>query len=420
MLEQYQLHDNIICIDFKSYYATVECIRRGLDPNQVKLVVANPKGGAGAIALALSPGLKNCGYGGRPRLREVIDEPELIVVPPRMQKYIDMSLEILQIYLEFVAREDIFIYSIDEVFIDVTKYLKLYQLSAYQFAKKIMQTVYERTQILSTCGIGPNMLLAKFALDIESKHTKEMIAKWDYQDLPQKLWPIMDMTNVWSIGKKKQIRLNRLGLYTIGDIANSDVKLLIKEFGILGEELYLHANGIDISKLQEAQTRKRKSIGRGHTMQESYYNEQLLSIMWELNYEVMLELQRIKKKCSQITIGWSYDFTSQQKSFNKTLKINPTDQFTITNEYITDFYKRYYLKDVGVRKIMISLSGLTTLEREQFDLFQPKREKKSNDLEKTLYSIRQKYGNDAANISVASDTKAISKKRKDLIGGHHA
>ncbi len=421
MFEQYRLYDNVICIDFKSYYATVECIKRNLDPETAKLCVANPHGGPSAIALALSPGLKKCGFGGRPRLREMLDEPDLIVVTPHMQDYIDMSITILKIYLEFVAREDIFVYSIDEVFIDLTKYLKLYQLTAYELAKKIMHTVYERTSVLSTCGIGPNMLMAKFALDIESKHTPEMIAEWTYADLPKKLWPILDMTDVWSIGKRKQIRLNKCGYLTIGDIANGDVKQLINEFGILGEEMYLHANGIDISKIQDTVTRIRKSVGRGHTLTESYHNENVLSILWELNYEVTLELQKIEKLASTLTIAWSYDYNLHKKSFAKTIKINPTNKIARTNEYIKELFNKYYIPNTGVRKISISFSGLSDENMQQLDLFSTQKEREENaDLEKTLFAIRQKHGPEAANTSVSHKVGAISKKRKDLIGGHHA
>ncbi len=421
MFEQYKLNDNIICIDFKSYYATVECIKRGLDPEKVKLCVANPKGGPGAIALALSPGLKKAGINGRPRLREMLMIPDLIVVKPNMQDYIDMSVRILKIYLEFVAREDIFIYSIDEVFIDLTKYLRLYNLSAFAMAQKMMAEVYKQTKILSTCGIGPNMLIAKFALDIESKHTKSKIAEWTYSDLPDKLWPIMDMTDVWSIGKGKAKRLNRLGIYTVGDIAKSDVKLLIREFGILGEELYLHAHGIDISKIQDTSTRIRKSIGRGHTLIESYYNENVLSILWELNYEVVLELQKLQKKASQLTIAWSYDFNSHQKSFSKTIKIMPTNKIKQTNQYIAELFAKYYVPNNGVRKIMISFSGLDQGKVQQLDLFTSQKERQINDqLEQTLFAIREKHGSSAVNISVSKSETAISTKRANLIGGHHA
>lgn len=419
MFEQYRLHDNILCIDFKSYYATVECIKRGLDPFKTMLCVANHENGPSAVCLAISPALKAAGFSGRPRLRNLLDVEGLIVVKPHMADYINKSIEILKIYLNYVAREDIYVYSIDEAFLDVTNYIKLYNKSDYELAKIIMDDVYKKTKILSTCGIGPNMLIAKFALDIESKHTKDMIAKWDYADLQEKLWPIMKMRDVWSIGFNKQRRLNKMGLFTIGDIANCDVKLLVKEFGIMGEELYLHANGIDISKVNTQDLRKRKSISRAQTLNENYYNEHVLNILLELNYEVVLELQKLKRYASMMTVAWNYEMGVNVRGFSRTFIINSTNSFMQTSEYIKHYFKLYYLKNTGVRKITISFSKLNVNQILQYDLFNPVKDSKAN-LEKTLLEIRTKHGDDAARLSLSYANKAIGKKRSKLIGGHNA
>ncbi len=419
MLEQYKLNDNIICIDFKSYYATVECIKRGLDPLKAKIVVANHENGPSAVCLAVSPALKALGISGRPRLRDIIDIPGLIVVKPRMQDYVDKSVQILKIYLKYVAREDIYIYSIDEAFIDLTNYLKFYKMSDYELAKKIMNDVKEQTGILSTCGIGPNMIMAKFALDIESKHNADMIAKWKYEDLPEKLWPIMKMRDVWSIGAGKQKRLNQMGIYTIGDIANTPVERLIKEFGILGEELYLHVHGIDMSKVNTQSIRVRKNLGRGHTLSENYYNEDVLNIILEINYEVMLELQKLKQYTSNISISWAYEMKSNIRGFSKATKISSTNSFIATSRVIKKIFEEHYIKNTGVRKISISLGGLTDNQIFQYDLFErpPKKDAK---LEETLLHLRKKFGDDAARLSLSNKEKAIGKRRSSLIGGHNA
>ncbi len=419
MLEKYKLYDNVICIDFKSYYATVECIKRGLDPLTTKLVVANHDNGPSAVCLAISPAVKAMGFSGRPRLRDIIDTPDLIIVKPHMQDYVDRSIQILKIYLKYVAREDIYIYSIDEAFLDLTNYLSLYQIDDYSLAKQIMEDVYEQTGVLSTCGIGPNMLMAKFALDIESKHTKDMIAKWDYTDIPDKLWPIMKMQDVWSIGRGKQKRLNKMGIYTIGDIAQTPVERLIKEFGILGEELYLHVHGIDISKVNTQSIRVRKNIGRGHTLSENYYNEEVLTILLEINYEVLLELQKLKQFTSNISISWAYEHASMVNGFSKTLKITSTNSFLETANVIKRVFAQHYLPDTGVRKVAISLGGLTDQQIYQYNLFS-KAPKNDAKLEATLLKLRQKYGDDAARISVSKQEKAIGKRRSTLIGGHNA
>ncbi len=419
MLDKYKLRDNVICIDFKSYYATVECIKRGLDPLTTRLAVANHENGPSAVCLAISPALKEIGVSGRPRLREIIDIPDIIIVKPRMQDYVDRSVQILKIYLDYVALEDIYICSIDEAFLDLTNYLKLYKTTDYELAKRIMADVKNQTGILSTCGIGPNMLMAKFALDIESKHTPDMIAKWDYEDLPEKLWPIMKMRDVWSIGAGKQKRLNKMGIYTIGDIANTPVERLIKEFGILGEELYLHVHGIDISKVNTQSIRIRKNLGRGHTLSENYYNEDVLNIILEINYEVMLELQRLKQYTSTISISWAYEMKSNVSGFSKAIKIPSTNSFFATSQVIKRIFEQNYTPNIGVRKISISLGGLTDNQILQYDLF-AKTPKKDAKLEETLLHLRKKFGDDAARLSLSNKEKAIGKRRSTLIGGHNA
>lgn len=419
-MEKYKLDDAIICIDFKSYYASVECVKRGLNPMEVPLCVANEEGGDGAIVMAASPALKEYGFPSRCRLRELKEVPDLFVVKPSMQDYIDQSLEILKIYMRYVSRKDIFIYSIDEVFIDLTNYLTLHKKDVYSLAKEIIDKVFEETKIICTCGIGKNMIMAKFALDIESKHCKNNIAHWDYEDIPKKLWPITDLTDVWSIGRGKQKRLNKMGLYSVGDIANTDVNRLIKEFGILGEELYLSVHGIDVSKIadQEYET-KNKSIGRGHTFTEDYVDDEVLSALLEINFEVMLELKKTKKKAGLISVFWSYSFAVGEDAFATSLQITPTSKYQHSAKYIQEIFKYNYTKGKGVRKISVSFGNLSSSEIEQIDLFNPI-SKKDENLEEALLEIQEKFGVASVLIGESNGKKSIAKKRSKLIGGHNA
>ena len=168
-----------------------------------------------------------------------------------MEEYLKYSTDIVEIYLRFISEEDIYVYSVDEVFIDYTGYVNYYKMSDYEFAKMLLKTIYKETKIYATCGIGPNMLMAKLALDIESKHSPDFIAKWKYEEISKKLWPVTPLSKMWGIGRNMERNLNKLGLFKIGDIANYDVKKLKKKFGVIGEELYYHTHGIDMSMIQE-------------------------------------------------------------------------------------------------------------------------------------------------------------------------
>ena len=280
-MDELRLHRTIMCIDLKSFYASVECALLGLDPFKTPLVVADHERGGGSIVLAVSPYLKKFGVPGRCRIYELPTNIKIIFQKPRMEKYLEYSTKIVEIYLRFVSEEDMYVYSIDEVFLDLTEYMNFYKKTDVQIAKMIMNEIYKETKVYSTCGIGPNMLIAKLALDIESKHSPDFIAKWDYDDLPQRLWPISPLSEMWGIGRNMEAHLNKMGMHTIGDIAQSDVKRLKRKFGIIGEELYYHTHGIDLSRIQDKNKIKpiSKSYGTGQTLFRDYYPPDVYQII---------------------------------------------------------------------------------------------------------------------------------------------
>lgn len=207
---------NIIAIDLKSFFASCECIDRGLDPFTTPLVVCNPKQ-KGAITLAVTPYLKQFGVPGRCRIYDInkYKFPRGTVImkaPPRMSLYVEKSKEVIETYLEFVSKEDMHIYSIDEVLLDVTSYLKMYKLTDYELALKILKRIKEKTGLTATAGIGPNLMMAKVAMDIDAKHVKNNIAKWTYDDVKTKLWEITPISKMWGIGSRMESNLNKLGL----------------------------------------------------------------------------------------------------------------------------------------------------------------------------------------------------------------
>ena len=262
---------HILCIDLKSFFASVECVERHLDPFTTPLVVANKRQGNGAITLAVTPYLKAQGIPGRTRLYQIPKNISYQIVPPRMKRYIQKSKEVISIYLDFVAKEDLHIYSIDECFLDVTSYLHYYQKTDVELAEEILKTIEQKTGLTATCGISHNMLLAKLSMDIEAKKYKNGIAKWGKEDIETKLWPVTPLSKVWGIGNRLEKRLNNLGIYTMYDLAHANPQILEKKFGIIGRELWEHANGIDntvISKINH--TPKEKSISHSQVLLKDY------------------------------------------------------------------------------------------------------------------------------------------------------
>ena len=231
-----------LCIDLKTFYASCECVMRNLDPFETNLVVADPSRGKGAICLAISPKLKAMGIRNRCRLFEIPDGIEYITAMPQMKKYMEFSSKIYSIYLRYIAKEDIYPYSIDEMFLDVTTYLSLYKTTPEKLAKALMNKIRSELGLPSACGIGTNLFLAKVALDITAKHTKDNIGYLDEEKFRKELWDHHPLTDFWQIAGGISRRLNNLGIYTMKDIVMADSERLYKEFGINAEILIDQAN----------------------------------------------------------------------------------------------------------------------------------------------------------------------------------
>ena len=217
-----------LCIDLKSFYASVECVERNLDPFEANLVVADPSRGDGAICLAVSPALKNKGIKNRCRVFEIPKTIKFITATPRMKLYMQYSADIYGIYLKYVSKDDIHIYSIDECFLDITQYLHLYNLSARELAKKIIDDVRKSTGICATVGIGPNLFLAKVALDITAKHSPDNMGFLDEDKFKRTIWHHKPITDIWNIGHGITKRLARIGIVDLYDVAHADEKILYK------------------------------------------------------------------------------------------------------------------------------------------------------------------------------------------------
>lgn len=245
-----------LCIDLKSFYASVECVERGLDPMKTNLVVADPERTEKTICLAVSPSMKALGVKNRCRVFEIPKGIEYITAPPRMQKYIDYAAKIYGVYLKYISKDDIYVYSIDEAFIDVTEYLDYYGLSPKGTAIMLMNEVLDKVGVRAACGIGTNLYLAKIALDITAKHSEDFIGELDEESYRLTLWDHLPLTDFWRIGHGTEKRLNEHGLFTMRDIAQANEDTLYRIFGIDAELLIDHAFGREPTTIAE--------IGRAH------------------------------------------------------------------------------------------------------------------------------------------------------------
>ncbi len=410
---------NILCIDLKSFFASCECVERGLNPFTYPLVVANKNQGDGAITLAVTPYLKKQGVKSRGRLFEIPKHIKYEIVNPKMSLYIEKSKEVVGIYLDFVSEEDLHIYSIDECFLDITNYLKLYKKSDMELAQLILDTIFKKTGLTATCGIGPNMLLAKIAMDIEAKHNKNNIAKWTYEDIENKLWKIKPLTEMWGIGKRMAFNLNKMNIYSVGDLAKYNKNILKDKFGVMGLELWNHANGIDLSIIKDyKKLAKSESYSHSQVLFKDYNSENIQIIISEM-VDVLTQRLRFNNKLTK-SIGFGIGYSKEEiGGFYHTIKLDiPTDSSYEILKYCLIIFDKFY-ENMPIRKVTISLSSLQRKENVQLNLFDIKEDgnKKIND---TVDKIKGKYGKNSLlkATNLLNDSTAIERNKK--IGGHYS
>ncbi|MGD9964622.1 MAG: damage repair protein [Candidatus Izemoplasmatales bacterium] len=421
-MEEYKLHRNILCIDLKSFYASVECAISGLDPFKTPLVVADKERGGGSIVLAVTPYLKSLGVPNRLRVYELPKNIDIIYRKPRMERYLEYSTKIIEIYLKFISEDDLYVYSVDEVFLDFTEYLDYYKKTDYEIAKMIMSEIYNQTKIYSTCGIGPNMLIAKLALDIESKHSPEFIAKWSYEDLPNKLWPIKPLSKMWGIGKNMERNLNAIGIEKIEDLANYDVKKLKKKFGVIGEELYYHSHGIDMSLIQEKLRLKpaSKSYGIGQTLFQDYYEPEIYQIIQEMVDDVCRRLRISKKKATTVHFGLGYS-KDIGGGFARQMKLTqPSSNESHIYHLCLKIMKKFY-NDSPIRIVRVTVTGLIDDHDYQINLFEDiQTVMKEKAVFNAVDEIKEKFGKNSVNRASSELKASTIKSRNEMIGGHNA
>ena len=411
-----------ICIDLKSFYASVECLERGLDPLTTKLVVADPERSEKTICLAVSPALKALGVPGRCRVFEIPKGIDYIMAPPRMQLYIDYSAEIYSVYLKYIAKEDIHVYSIDEVFMDVTDYLTMYQMTARELGIEIMRDVYCTTGVIASLGIGTNLYLAKIAMDITAKHSEKHIGELDEETYRRTLWKHRPLTDFWRVGKGIARRLESSGIYTMEDIARANEDVLYKMFGIDAELLIDHAWGRESTTMADIKNYKARSnsISSGQVLARDYNFEEGRLVVKEMADLLALELVDKGLVTDSITLHVGYSNRYDVKPAHGTTSMTST---TSSARQIISYTEKLYEKIVDrfrpVRRMTLTFNNVIDETYRQYDLFtDPAELEREHQLQKAMLDIKEKFGKNAILKGMNLEQSGTTRERNQQIGGH--
>lgn len=410
-----------LCIDLKSFYASVECVERKKDPMTTNLVVADPKRERGTICLAVSPSMKALGVSNRCRVFQIPANIKYIMAPPRMQLYIDYSARIYEIYLKYIAKEDIHVYSIDEAFLDVTNYLNLYRMSAVDLGKRIMEDIKKDIGVVATCGIGTNLYLAKVALDITAKHSKNFIGYLDEELYQQTLWNHRPLTDFWRVGPGIARRLESVGLFTMGDIAHADEKLLSRLLGIDAEYLIDHAWGREPVTMEEIKSYKARTncLSSGQVLMHEYNYEDGLVIVKEMTDLLCLDLVEKNLVTNSISLYVGYIKNTIDSANSSVTMSVTTNSVRIITKYMTELYERIVNPTVPIKRFNISFNNLVDEAYEQYDLFtDPNEPEKDRKIQSAVLDIKKKFGKNAILKGMDLQQNATTIERNRQIGGH--
>ncbi len=505
-----------IAIDLKSFYASVECISRGLDPLNTNLVVADPERTSKTICLAVSPTLKKFGIPGRPRLFEVLQrmtevnserrvnapgrefkgksvfgnelekdpslEADFIQAPPRMALYMKYSTDILGVYLKYIAPEDITVYSVDEVFIDATAYLNTYRMTAHELAMTMVRDVLKNTGITATAGIGTNLYLSKVAMDIVAKHMPAdkdgvRVAELDEMSYRRLLWDHRPLTDFWRVGRGISKKLEKYGMYTMGDIARCSVgkkqdyyneDLLYRLFGINAELLIDHAWGWEPVGMKEIKEYKpsSNSVSIGQVLKEPYDHDKTRLIVKEMTDLLVLDLVRKEVVTDQLVLNIGFDTenlkdTEKMKNYEGEVVFDHygrpipkgvhgsinlpgfTSSTTVIMQYMLELYDRIADKDLTVRRLNVVASRVIPEKKaevmeeqasafEQMELFtdydklekdraeKKEKMKREKNVQKAVLEIKEKFGKNAVLKGMNLEKGGTTIERNRQIGGHKA
>lgn len=417
----------IICIDLKSFYASVECVERGMNPFKTNLVVADPTRSKSTICLAITPAMKALGIKNRCRIHEIPENIKYITAMPRMQLYIDYSAKIYGIYLRYVSKEDIHVYSVDECFIDVTNYLSLYHLSAREMALELMKAVMDETGITATAGVGTNLYLAKIAMDIVAKHVDDHIGILDEFSYREQLWDHTPLSDSWRIGSRTEKKLAGYGIHTMGDIAMTSLTSedwLYKLFGIDAELLIDHAWGYETCRMCDIKNyhSEEHSLSNGQVLMRNYSFEEAGVIVREMTDNLVLDLFEKGLVTNSVTLWIAYDHRYEHEASKGTVKLSkPTNSSSKIIDAVEELYQKIADRHTGIRRLDVCANRIAPESYIQYSLFDdPIQTDKERHLQEAVLSVKQRYGKNA--IMRGSNLLECSTyiERNNQIGGHRA
>lgn len=410
------------CIDMKSFFASVECAERGLDPMVTPLVVADESRGRGALCLAVSPYMKKLGVKNRCRLFEIPQNIDFLIAKPRMKKYIEYAADIYELYLDFFSPNDIHVYSIDECFLDATKYLETYKTTPKAFAKRLIEEIKTRKGIPATAGIGTNLYLAKIALDITAKHTTDGIGYLDEETYKRTLWDHLPLTDFWQIARGTVKRLKKLRINTMRDVAAAPEAVLYKEFGINAELLIDHAHGREPCTIEDIKAYKRKntSVSSSQILFSDYDYEKTELVVKEMILTGCQELLRRKVVATTVGvfIGYSEDYIPP--TGGNLRMSDATASYRTIVEYALKIFRKTTLKNQPIRRVSVDFGSVIPEESAQNSLlFDTEKVEKEKKTERSVLAIKEKFGKNALLRGMDLQKGATTVERNKLIGGHN-
>ena len=411
------------CIDMKTFYASVECAERGLNPFETYLAVVDENRGKNALCLAITPKMKAKGIKNRCRMSEIPRDIDFIKALPRMQLYIDYAADIYGIFLNYFDPRDIHVYSIDESFIDVTDYLKMYKLSPRQFAKKLMNEIATKKQIPSTVGIGTNLYLAKIALDITAKHSTSHIGFLTEEIYRETLWKHRPITDFWQVAEGTARRLAKYAIYDMGGVANAPQELLYKEFGINAELLIDHAWGREPCLIEDIKNYKgkSKSVSFSQVLPRDYTYEEARIVFSEMVLNGCQEMMRRHVITKKVGLFVGYTFGGQEPTGGTIRMTITTNLNSCIQPYAMELFDRTTDKHTPIRRLGITFADVCDEGCEGYDLFTDfDAVKRERERERAVLGIMDKYGKNAVLRGTNHLDCGTQKERNTFIGGHRA
>ncbi|MDO5119673.1 MAG: DNA repair protein [Coriobacteriales bacterium] len=450
MKETRDRHTSYLCIDLKSFYASVECVDRGLDPLTTDLVVADESRTDKTICLAVSPSLKAKGVRNRCRLFEIPASlrKSITIAPPRMARYIQKSAEIYGVYLRWISADDIHVYSIDEAFMDVTPYLGLYGCSGRELGERIRTDVTSTTGIPATCGLGTNLYLAKIALDITAKHSPNFFGELDEESYRETLWNHTPITDFWRVGSGTARRLAELGIHNMGQLALAPTEPIYRSFGVDAEILIDHAWGIEPVRISDIKGYRSQShsLSNGQVLGNDYPFDDALLVAKEMADALTLQLVEQGLVARSLTLGVGYRATAEERAEAKAKRpeedehgtywryafahahgsanfVAPTQSRAIIQRELIDLFGQVVSRERLVHRLSVSLNDVVAQDASglQLDLFaDPAAQEREQRRQRAVNAVREKFGKNSLLRAMDLLPQATARERNAQIGGHRS